>query len=83
MLTLNPIGSNMTELTIGGTTVLFSYKTPVAARINGTVSVTEKRWSKTTSRHIPKWLKQRAISTSNILTEPQEFFDRLIQRMID
>ena len=32
-MTLKPIASNMTELDLNGTTILFSYSTPVAAYI--------------------------------------------------
>ena len=57
-MNLNPIKANMTELTIGTKTVLFSYKTPVAVfdwskgAGNGEYTKTSKYWSKTTSRHI-------------------------------
>jgi hypothetical protein len=51
------IGSNMTELELGSTTVLFSYQTPVAAHIEGDGYIrTSRKWSVTTSRHINKWL---------------------------
>lgn len=54
---LNPIASNMTEVEIGDTTILFSYKTPVACHISGQGYFrTTKKWSVTTSRHINKWL---------------------------
>ena len=55
---LNPIASNMTEIEFpNGATVLFSYKTPVAAQLpDGFFVRTDKRWSVTTSRHIKKWL---------------------------
>lgn len=58
---LTPIASNMTEVEIEGATILFSYKTPVAALMhdkdgyNGFIR-TSKHWSATTSKHINKWL---------------------------
>ncbi len=56
-LQIKPIGSNMTEVETSTATVLFSYRTPVAACIRGEGYVrTNKRWSVTTSRHINKWL---------------------------
>ena len=57
---LNPLGPNCNEVIDSkGTTVLISYRTPVAAFIPGKgVIQTSKRWSNTTSRHISKWLKQ-------------------------
>lgn len=69
---LNPIASNMTELTFdSGYTVLFSYKTPVACRDHdGRYYRTDCRWSVTTSKHICKWL---AGATAEV--QPQSFFD--------
>lgn len=55
---LTIVGSNMSVLTLhDGTQVLFSYRTPVAASLpnNGYIVTTDK-YSKTTSRHINKWL---------------------------
>lgn len=70
---LTNIGSNMTQLTLNdGTQVLFSYQTPVACYTNGQYIKTLKYWSKTTSRHINKWL-----DGVNATTLPQEFFDNL------
>lgn len=71
---LNPIASNMTELTLlDGTKVLFSYKTPVAAQVNGTYVRTAKKWSMTTSKHINKWLDGVKAEEAE-----QSFFDTLI-----
>ena len=55
---LKPIASNMTEVETARATVLFSYRTPVAACMNdGSGFVrTSCRWSATTTRHINKWL---------------------------
>ena len=53
---ISNVGSNMTQLTIDGAVVLFSYETPVAACIDGEYVRTSKKWSVTTSRHINKWL---------------------------
>lgn len=55
---LRPLASNMTELTLNdGTTVLFSYQTPVAAHVPGSGFYrTTGHYSKTTTRHINKWL---------------------------
>jgi len=71
---LNPIASNMTELTCNdGTKILFSYKTPVACSINGSYYKTSKKWSQTTSRHINKWLDGVIAGQAE-----QEFFDNLV-----
>lgn len=60
---LKQIASNMTVLEIsdgiGYYNVLFSYSTPVAMWSSGGGYVkTDKFWSKTTSRHINKWLRE-------------------------
>lgn len=59
------IASNMTEVeTAAGVTLLFSYKTPVAAHVPDRGYLrTSKRWSATTSRHINKWLAMRGAHT--------------------
>jgi hypothetical protein len=71
---LNPIGSNMTEICVNGAKVLFSYQTPVACEFHGKLYKTEKKWSKTTSRHINKWLEGRIAEEAY-----QSFFDTLIE----
>lgn len=54
---LKQLGSNMTELDMGGVQVFFSYETPVAARTNtGALLRTSTRYSVTTTKHINKWL---------------------------
>ena len=75
---LKPIGPNMTELHVGDVVILFSYETPVAARIGGRYYVTSKKYSATTSRHISKWVgghDAEAVNQSWItkLTCPAEF----------
>lgn len=59
---LKPIGSNKTLLELeNGTQVLFSYETPVAARIDKggywQFIKTNKFYSKTTSKHINSWYR--------------------------
>ena len=53
---LKQIGSNMTELTINSTSVLFSYETPVAGWDDQGAFRTDKNYSPTTSKHINKYL---------------------------
>jgi len=71
---LNPIGSNCNEVEFSnGVTVLFSYKTPVAAQTEDGLFVrTDKHWSATTSRHISKWL-----AGASAELKPQSYFDGL------
>ena len=70
---LRPIASNMTQLDLAdGTSVLFSYKTPVAALTDNGYYRTSTKWSVTTSRHINKWLEG-----VNADTVDQEILDAL------
>ena len=74
---LRPIASNMTQLDLAdGTSVLFSYKTPVAALTDNGYERTSTKWSVTTSRHINKWL-------GGVLAkeQPQQYFDEIVGRL--
>lgn len=55
-LELKPVASNMTELTVGDITILFSYKTPVAGWDSLGAFRTSRHYSSTTTRHINKYL---------------------------
>jgi len=56
---LNPIGKNVNEVVMpDGVTILFSYQTPVAMHVEGHGFFrTTRHYSKTTSKHINKWLR--------------------------
>ena len=71
---VSPVGSNMTEVQLNdGTYILFSYKTPVAANLSsGGFVRTSTYFSKTTSRHINKWL-----DGANADLVEQSFLDNL------
>lgn len=70
---LDNLGSNQTQITTStGEVVLFSYGTPVAARINGEFFRTSKKWSVTTSKHINAWLDGARAEVRD-----QQFFDSL------
>ena len=70
---LRQIASNMTQLDLAnGTSVLSSYKTPVAALTDNGYERTSTKWSTTTSRHINKWLEGVLAKE-----QPQEYFDSL------
>ena len=72
------IGSNMTQVSANGMTILISYKTPVACHIQGKgYYKTAKYWSVTTSKHISKWL--RSNDYSEVTEKPQDFFDNLLE----
>ena len=71
---LRQIASNMTELTVNGNEILFSYETPVAAFVFSRGYVrTAKHYSPTTTRHINKWLNGFAAEEV-----PQEFINELL-----
>jgi hypothetical protein len=71
------INMNMTELELqDGTLVLFSYQTPVASFRDGKFYKTSRSWSKTTSRHINKWI---AGHVDQCYLEQQEYFDNLVK----
>ena len=79
-MNLKPLGSNKTQLTLeknGNTTeILFSYQTPVAARViyecGASWYVTEEYYSRTTSKHINSWVPKGFAEK-----RPQAFFDEL------
>ena len=69
------IKSNMTEVVFqDGSSVLFSYETPVAACKDYKLYKTRHKWSKTTTRHINQWLEGRQAEEAG-----QEFFDNLVK----
>tara|TARA_Y200000002_G_scaffold367668_1_gene359947 strand:+ start:535 stop:765 length:231 start_codon:yes stop_codon:yes gene_type:complete len=71
---LRKLGNNQTQIDYAnGTSVLFSYETPVASLTENGYYKTSKKWSATTSRHINKWL-------DGVLAkeQPQAYFDGLI-----
>jgi len=73
---IRPIGPNQTELIIEGVgAIFFSYQTPVAANLSGTLYKTTKKWSTTTSKHINKWLAGERADEM-----PQDFFDSLLSK---
>ena len=79
---LKPLGSNQTELRLAdGTTVLFSYQTPVACatfqgdNMDFVYYKTDMKWSRTTSKHINRWLD----GVDEVSIKPQEFFNELVK----
>jgi hypothetical protein len=79
-MNLTPIKANMTELSINGLTILFSYQTPVAY-IDHNVSIvytTNKYWSKTTSRHINQWISLHDIDEDLIMGVNQDQMNSLV-----
>jgi hypothetical protein len=62
----------MYERDITNGVVLYSYETPVAAKIDGMYYVTEVKYSQTTNKHINSWTGKCLADT-----KPQSFFDNL------
>ena len=71
---INPIGSNMTELTVAGKTILFSYKTPVAGYDDQGAFRTSTKYSVTTSKHINKYLGGKDVGR----VVEQSYIDNLV-----
>ena len=76
---LNPVAANQNEVELpNGTTVFFSYRTPVAAHIPGVGYVkTDKQWSRTTSKHIGQFIARNGGSRNAASIKPQSWFDNL------
>ena len=72
-MNVKPVGPNQTELSTEKGIIFFSYRTPVAACIDGRYYRTEVKWSVTTSRHINQWL-----GGVKAEVKPQAFFDGLL-----
>ena len=72
---LNNIKTNVTEvITNDGTVIMFSYNTPVSARLpNYDYVRTGEYYSRTTSKHINQWL-----DGVNAETVEQNFIDNLV-----
>lgn len=72
---LKQVGSNMSEVEMGNKTILFSYSTPVAYHEEGEgYFKTSTKYSKTTSKHINKWLAGATAKEVN-----QEVLDNLVK----
>jgi hypothetical protein len=77
---IKPIASNMTELTLAnGDRVLFSYETPVALFTQDEFVQTNKKWSKTTTKHINKWFSLSGWLLATNRYENQEYFNNLVK----
>lgn len=78
---LTPIAANQTEVELAdGTTVFFSYKTPVAAHVPGEgYCKTERSWSRTTSKHIGQFLRRNGYAGEmrHVKVYAQSWFDNL------
>ena len=76
-MTVLQLGSNRTQVhtetdELGEITILYSYTTPVALKVLRTQEVyrTSAWFSKTTTRHINKWLEFTPESQINQMSQP-------------
>lgn len=53
---LNKLGTNETEIVTWKHMILFSYETPVAVKKGNVIYVTEEQYSRTTTKHIHRWI---------------------------
>ena len=72
---LRQVKSNVTELTIGETTIMFSYQTPVAGYDDQGAFRTDQYYSVTTSRQINQYLGGKEVGR----IVPQEYINSLVE----
>ena len=72
---IKSLGTNQTVIFTGKAEILVSYETPVAAKINENYFKTDKKWSKTTSKHINSFF-----DGCKYEEKPQSFFDNLLEK---
>lgn len=70
-------GNNFAIINKYNKSVLVSYQTPVAARIDGELYVSNKFYSKTTSKHINNFSNNSKIA----IKKSPEFFESLLTEM--
>ena len=72
---LRQVKSNVTELTIGDTTIMFSYQTPVAGYDDQGAFRTDQHYSVTTTRQINQYLGGKDVGR----TVPQDYINSLVE----
>lgn len=75
-MNLKPIAQNQTELKLNDWVVFFSYQTPVVAwnRRDGEVYVTATKYSRTTTKHINKYLREIMPHNPSVYHEVEQSF---------
>lgn len=73
-LNIKKVGSNMSELEVGGKSILFSYQTPVAGYDDQGAFRSEDFFSVTTSKHINKYLGGKDVGRR----VPQTYIEGLV-----
>ena len=83
MLKLRPIKHNMNVIELMPSfEILFSYQTPVAARIDSDVYVTDTKHSATTTRHINEWLHKWLEFKGTPQKRSQNWFDDIPRNIV-
>ena len=72
---LRQVKSNVTELTIGDTTIMFSYQTPVAGYDDQGAFRTDQHYSVTTTRQINQYLGGKDVGR----TVSQDYINSLVE----
>ena len=72
---LRQVKSNVTELTIGETTIMFSYQTPVSGYDDQGAFRTDQYYSVTTSRQINQYLGGKDVGR----TVSQDYINSLVE----
>jgi len=72
---LRQVKSNVTELTIGDTVIMFSYQTPVAGYDDHGAFRTDRKYSVTTSRQINQYLGGKEVGR----TVSQDYINSLVE----
>ena len=72
---LRQVKSNVTELTIGDTVIMFSYQTPVAGYDEEGAFRTDRKYSVTTSRQINQYLGGKEVGR----TVSQDYINSLVE----
>ena len=61
-----------------GDKILFSYQTPVAAKIGSSFYKTEEKYSRTTTRHMNEWFRINLLDGATVETVPQSEFSWMV-----
>ena len=61
-----------------GDEILFSYQTPVAAKIGSSFYKTEEKYSRTTTRHMNEWFRINLLYGATVETVPQSEFSWMV-----
>lgn len=76
---LKQISHHSTEITLSDGKLLYSYNTPVAMfnNLENKYYKTNKKWSKTTSKHINSWIPKNAV----VEEKDQDYFNKFVQEI--